>query len=198
MKRFLSILRAKMEGRYRPFEPSKEMERYPVPILSHWLQSLELESVRMIPVAVLDVSRRPDLSAYVNLHSGSGAGDVHSQWAVDAHDTGRTLLVLTIQKPAHLVMVLEFELESDLWLVDAIVATKALVMKAGKPNLSRKEAFGMPGVLLTVSASWYGNDWHDRLTSFLMGRHVRTGRSAAEAQRLALEEMDSHRQIYVL
>ena len=78
----------------------------------------------MIPLLILDTSKRPDIEDMVKAqHHMRSQGDLTASWGRPDtfFDTGTVILILTFEKPSRCLILLQFDIEQYGGIVDNII-----------------------------------------------------------------------------
>ena len=136
-------------------------EGKPVPIVSDAVYGTQpVSEGAMVPLLILDTTERPDISDMISAHRYGGQGDVKSVWAAPSRWGGdRIRLVLTVVRPSHCVIVLEFEIVRQGGLVDQIVQTELLYLQAGRPGDRLISTLANERVILEVPSREFRAAW---------------------------------------
>ncbi len=85
----------------------------------------------MVPVLIVDTSRRPEVAELIRVHSLLPAGDATSVWAVSQDDDDTVFLALRFARPMELDMMLRFSITQQPMLVDAMLVSGRVCLQAG-------------------------------------------------------------------
>ena len=89
-------------------------EAEPVPIVADAsIARVDVGDGRMIPLLILDTSKRPDIEDMINAHRHMGGqGDVDVSWGRPNRffDTGTVALLLTFTKPSRCLILLQLDI----------------------------------------------------------------------------------------
>ena len=140
-------------------------EAEPVPIVTDAsIATVPVGDGRMIPLLILDTSKRPDIEDMVNAHHQMGVqGDVDVSWGRHTFfDTGTVTLFLTFTKPSRCLILLRFDIGQYGGLVDNIIRSQGLYIQPGKPGDRLRTTFNNPRVLAEVPSREFQPEW-DRM-----------------------------------
>ena len=91
------------------------VEADPVPVVADGsIATVAVGDGRMIPLLILDTSKRPDIEDMVKVHHHMGSqGDVTSVWGRPDRffDTGTVRLLLTFERPSRCQVLLQFDIK---------------------------------------------------------------------------------------
>jgi len=145
----------------------------------------------MIPLLILDTSRRPDIEDMVKAHHAlEGQGDVKAQWGRPDtfFDKGVVSLILTFEKPSHCLIILRFDIGKYGGLVDQIIRSQGVYVQPGKPGDRLSTTFDNPRVLAEVPSREFQAEWDRMFRKAMRKRFQREhGMSRSEAK-LATEK----------
>ena len=167
-------------------------EADPVPIVSDaCIATVPVGDGRMIPLLILDTSKRPDIEDMVKTHHHMGGqGDVTVSWARPDtfFDTGAVSLILTFEKPSRCLIVLQFEIRHYSGVVDQIIRSQGLYIQPGRPGDRLRTTMDNPRVLTEVPSREFQPTWESMLRKAMRKRFQQEhGMSRAEAK-LATEK----------
>ena len=167
-------------------------EAEPVPIAADaGIATVTVGDGRMIPLLILDTSRRPDIEDMVNAHHHiEGQGDVKAGWGRPDtfFDAGIVSLILTFEKPSHCIIILRFDIGKYGGLVDQIIRSQGLYIQPGRAGDRLITTFDNPRVLVEVPSREFQPEWDRMLRKAMRKRFQREhGMSRAEAK-LATEK----------
>lgn len=100
---------------------------------------------RMIPLLILDTSKRPDIEDMVKAHHAmDGQGDVKAQWGRPDtfFDKGMVSLILTFEKPSYSLIILRLDIGKYGGLVDQIIRSQGVYIQPGRPGDRLSTTFG--------------------------------------------------------
>lgn len=150
---------------------------------------------RMIPLLILDTTKRPDIDDMIRAHQHLGPGDATSGWMRPSRWTGdRISLVITTTKPIRCTMVIEFDLEKWGGTVDQIVATQALYVQPGRPGDRLVTTMVHERLLVEIPTREFREDWDRMFRKATVAGFRRKGLSRAEAKQAADRFMADWRQ----
>lgn len=152
---------------------------------------------KLIPLIILDTSSRADVEEYIRVHQYVAAGDVTCQWGqVIGHDN-TVALILSVLRPATLVMIVEFDLQKHHgFLVEQVLSARALYIQAGREGDRLKNNLNLPKVILEVPDSEFGRKFWDAIHLEYTARKMRErGLSRADAKRAAKKVVEEMREL---
>ena len=125
---------------------------------------------RMIPLLILDTSKRPDIENMVKAHHLMGSqGDVTSVWGRPNtfFDTGTVRLLLTFERPSRCQLLLQLDIKKYGGLVDNIILSQGLYIQPGRPGDRLRTTFNNPRVLAEVPSRKFQPEWTKMLRKTL-------------------------------
>ena len=144
------------------------LDTEPVPIVADAsIANVAVGDGRMIPLLILDTSKRPDIEDMVealdtNIRS---QGDHTSSWGRPDtfFDTGTVILILTFEKPSRCLILLQFDIEQYGGIVDNIIHSQGLYIQPGRPGDRVRTTRDNPRVLAEVSSREFQLEWNNML-----------------------------------
>lgn len=144
---------------------------------------------RMIPVLILDTTKRPDIDAMVKVHSHLGSGDAISAWSFPSRWAGQTIrLVITTMRPTRCTMVIAFDLLSE-WagVVDQIMMTQAVYIQPGRPGDRLVTTVEHAKILVEIPTREIREEWDRIYRRAPVAKFKRIGMHRAQARQAADE-----------
>lgn len=181
--------------RRRSIEVRHPLEAEPVPIVSDALIATRgLADGRLIPVVILDTSRRPDIESMIRAHESLGPGDVTSAWGVRSRfDPSHIRLFLTVSRPSSCTVLLEFPTVTHGGIIDQIVQAQGLYIQPGRPGDRLGSTLGNPRILVEVPSQDFQPTWERLLGRELTNSFRRQGLSRSGAKRATAEFLSQWR-----
>lgn len=177
-----------MKSQWRYEEPRYDnpIESVPVPIVAEGQSANpKFADGRVMPILLLDTSRRPDIDNLIKLHQHLPPGDVKSQWGKYPDRDDKVLLLLQYSKPARCVLLLEFDMQTQGAAVDTIVRVQGVYLQAGRPGGAISTTTEKESAMVEVPSQTFQPDW-DRLFHRAMEKYWRSqGFSKREAKQIA-------------
>ncbi len=172
------------EWKKRAIQLSNAAEAEPVPIVSDGVVAVRgLAEGRMIPLLIIDTSRRPDIEDMIHAHKHLGRGDVMSGWSIPSYfDESRISLILTITKPSRCVVILEFDVAGQGGVVDQIIQTQGVYIQPGREGDRLASTLEHERLTVEVPSRDFRKEW-DRIFRKALKKKFRTdglGRSRAK------------------
>ena len=151
---------------------------------------------RLLPLVILDTTKRPDLVDLFRVHEKTPPGDADSCWVSIAGFDQHLALALEFKKPFEIKFVINFDLTDDGMAVDLAMRGRAIYLQAGKPGDRFYRTVGAPGIIVELGADLPKRDW-ERIWQKAIGSRLRAeGVSRADAKRLAPEYMQKIREMF--
>ena len=147
------------------------VEAEPVPIVADGsIATVAVGDGRMIPLLILDTSKRPDIEDMVKAHHHVGSqGDLTSAWGQPDtfFDTGTVRLILTFERPSRCLALLQLDIKKYGGLVDNIILSQGLYIQPGRPGDRLRTTFDNPRVLAEVPSREFQSEWTKMLRKAL-------------------------------
>lgn len=174
-----------MRMQYRDINFRNPSERVPVRIISDAMVATgHIGDGRFIPLLILDENQRPDIAEMIRIHHQVAVpGDQHHQWGRLPGREGTISLVLEFIRPAELKAILNFDIEKQGGVVDAVIRARALYLQSGKDGDRLINTLDKPRILVEIGDLGIDREWEDELRKHLFKRFRRDGMSRAEAKR---------------
>lgn len=176
------------------------LEKDPVPIVADAVvASVGVGEGRMIPLLILETSRRPDIETMLVAHKHSGLGDVISGWSIPSRfDTSHVSLVLEQTKPTHCVIVLKFNVADQGGVVDQIVQAQGVYIQCGREGDRLANTLDKEKILVEVPTRDFKSEWDRIFRKQLRKKFRREGLSRQEAKNAVDEFLKEWRQFGAL
>jgi hypothetical protein len=168
-----------------PVRHPAEAEAVPV-VADAGIATVGVGDGRMIPLLILDTSKRPDIEDMVKAHHAmDGQGDVKAQWGRPDtfFDRGMVSLILTFEKPSYCLIILRLDIGKYGGLVDQIIRSQGVYIQPGRPGDRLSTTFDNPRVLAEVPSREFQPEWDRMLRKAMRKRFQREhglGRSEAK------------------
>lgn len=173
---------------------SRFSRQYIVPIVAN--AAIAMGAVgdgRMLPLIILDTSKRPDLVDLFNAHDKLPPGDVNSTWASLYEFSDHLGLLLEFKKPFETRTFINFELIVDGLSVDLAMRGHAIHLQAGKPGDRFHRTMQAPRIIVEIGAEMSKTEWEAIWVRSIRNRLRKEGMGRAESKRLAPECMENMR-----
>ena len=139
----------------------------PVPIVADAsIGNVAVGDGRMIPLLILDTSKRPDIEDMVKAeHHMRSQGDLTASWGRPDtfFDTGTVILILTFEKPSRCLILLQFDIEQYGGIVDNIILSQGLYIQPGRPGDRVRTTRDNPRILAEVPSREFQPEWNNIL-----------------------------------
>lgn len=168
----------------QPIPITNPLEKEPVPIVADAAVASEgVGEGRMIPLLILDTSRRPDIETMILAHEHSGPGDVMSVWSIPSRfDTSHVSLILVQTKPSHCVVLLKFNVADQGGVVDQIVQAQGVYILAGRVGDRLANTLDKGRILVEVPTKEFKKEWDHIFRKQLRKKFRKEGLSRQEAK----------------
>lgn len=176
-----------------PVRHPAEAEAVPV-VADAGIATVGVGDGRMIPLLILDTSRRPDIEDMVKAHHAmDGQGDVKAQWGRPdtLFDKGLVSLILTFEKPSYCLIILRLDIGKYGGLVDQIIRSQGLYIQPGRPGDRLSTTFDNPRVLAEVPSREFQPEWDRMLRKAMRKRFQREHGMGRSEAKLATERFIS-------
>ena len=148
---------------------------------------------KLIPVLILDVDGRPDVSELIRQHQHLPSGDASHQWATSRDDEDRVMLLLNFERPSEVGVVIPFSIEHQGIVVDSMIRSGAVYLQAGVEGDRLSATLDEPKVLVELPDTGFGPAWdsllEQRMTEVMSARMRVSRRKARPVARKVIEEM---------
>ena len=176
-------MRRRKIGGQKPTKIEKIDSRLQVPIVSDGAMAGPVAEGSLIPVLILDTTRREDVEELIRVHKFLPPGDVVSHWALMDKTPDTVGLILDFVRPVQTRAVLVFSIRKQAILVEAALTARAIYLQAGKANDKFSKNLDRPRILVEVSSETFRPVWDEvflrRMTSIIRERSA-LPRQAAE------------------
>jgi hypothetical protein len=123
----------------------------PVPIISDGaLATVIVGEGRLIPVLILDTSKRSDIEDLVKAHALLPPGDVKSRWGYLNQSKNNIALILSFERPSNILVIIEFNIVDQGVLIEQILNANALYIQPGKKGDRPSDTFNNPRILVEI------------------------------------------------
>lgn len=176
-----------------PVRHPVEAETVPV-VADAGIATVGVGDGRMIPLLILDTSKRPDIEDMVNAHHAmEGHGDVKAQWGRPDtfFDKGIVSLILTFERPGYCLIILRLDIGKYGGVVDQIVRSQGVYIQPGRPGDRLGTTFGKPRVLAEVPSREFQPEWDRMLRKAIRKRFQREHGMGRSGAKLATERFIS-------
>lgn len=137
-----------------------QVDGEPVPIVADGaIATVALGEGRLIPLLILDTSKRPDIEDMVKAHKYLPPGDVKSLWGRIPKSESPVSLILQFQRPSEVLIILEFNITNQGLLIEQILKAKALYLQPGRPGDRPSITMDKPKIIVEVPDSGFQKEW---------------------------------------
>lgn len=177
------------DWRPRKHEFHNRAEAVPVPIVSDGaLRIPGTAGGKMIPMIILDTSKRPDIEEYLRIHHQVGSGDVMSRWGKPRLGKGIHLLLTTL-RPVELNILIKFDPFQNTHLINMIVKAEALYLQDGRPGHRVRDFAHAPKLLVSIPDQGFRSTWEHEHHANVVRKFRRAGLSRKEARMAAAKHI---------
>ncbi|NYF56566.1 hypothetical protein [Micromonospora purpureochromogenes] len=142
----------------------------------------------LVPVLIVDTTRRPDIEELIRVHQFVSSGDVTSQWGLVEKHPDTVGIMFDFHRPIQARAVVTFSIEAEAILVESALAAKAIYLQSGNVGDIFSQNLDKPRILIEVPADDFRAKWDEvflqRMTDVL---RVRSGITRKEAEPHARE-----------
>jgi hypothetical protein len=146
---------------------------------------------RLIPLVIVDTTRRPDVDELIRIHEHIDPGDVESQWGKLKNSEGSVALILSFKRPSELTVIIDFDIVKQGILVDQILASKGLYIQSGRDGdrfINNPEA---KKILAEIPDRGFLKIWdqlfHSNIVKYMRGKGLSRQQAKNAATRLIYE-----------
>jgi hypothetical protein len=153
---------------------------------------------RLIPLIIVDVTKRPDLIEVIAVQERFDDGDVKVQWGFLQNRPDSVVLFLQFQRPTKRTAAVEFSISRQGILVEYILQSHALYMQAGKTGDRAIHDLNRSKMLIEVPDTGFRAHWDKIYFAAIVKRMRKDGldrRSAKDAARSYLHQLREFGQI---
>ena len=171
-------------------------EAQPVPIVWDGLVGVRgLGEGRLIPLLILDTTKRSDIDDMIRAHHHLGPGDATSVWMRPSRWTeDRVGLVITTIKPTRCTIVIEFDLDTWGGTVDKIVEKQAVYIQPGRPGDRLVTTMDHGRLLVEIPTREFRQNWDHMFRKATIAKLRRRGLNRTQAKQAAAQFMETWRQ----
>ena len=149
---------------------------------------------RLIPLAIVDSTARPDLEELVRVHQFTPPGDVESQWMSIEGNDERIGLLLSFQRPSKLTTLLEFTIPEKAFLVDQILTAKGLYLQPGRTGDRFITTRDAPRILVEIPATSFKQIWDEMYYRRVVKDMRKRGLNRQQAKKAAADFLKEMRE----
>lgn len=144
---------------------------------------------RLIPLIIIDATKRPDLAEVIQAQAHLPTGDVVVQWGAFPKRRDHIALFIKFQRPIERGAVIEFDIAEQGILVEQILQSNGLYIQAGKVGDRLKHDLNRPKMLIEVPDTGIRSLWDKLYFDAVVKRARKEGldrRDAKEAARAVI------------
>jgi hypothetical protein len=166
-----------------------EVEKEPVPIVSDaGMASRGVADGRMIPLLIIDTSKRLDIEDMIRAHKHFKSGDAETAWSLPYRfDKSKIRLIIYIKKPSHCVIILEFDVVRQGGVIDQIIQSQGVYLQAGRMGDRLKTTIDKERILVEVPTREFRKRWDQIYLKALKKDFRKRGLSKYKANQAAKE-----------
>jgi hypothetical protein len=132
----------------------------PVPIVADGaIATKVLGEGRLIPLLILDTSKRPDIEDMIKVHKILPPGDVKIQWGRIRKLENTVSLFLQFQRPSEVLIILDFNVTKQGILVEQILKAKSLYLQPGRTGDRLSTTMDNPKIIVEVPDLGFQKEW---------------------------------------
>ena len=148
---------------------------------------------KLVPVLILDVQGRPDVSELIRQHQHLPSGEASHQWASSRDNSDRVMLLLNFERPSDVRMAIPFSIEHQGILVDSMIRSGAVYLQAGAEGDRLSATLDEPKILVELPDTGFGPAWEalleKRMTKVMSTRMRVSRRKARPVARRLIKQM---------
>ena len=158
----------------------------------------EFAEARLIPVLMIDMSTRPDLQNYINLHCEEKGfvGDVKTAWEVTHKLSKKSILSLELDGPVKTIARIEFTRPKDTLFIEKILVSEGFYLQHGKKGELPSATLDRNKVYLEIPHMSFRNYWDKTALKDLSKKHRKSGLKRKDAMDAAKMDIMKVRTIY--
>jgi hypothetical protein len=149
---------------------------------------------RLIPLVILDVSNRPDVTDLISLHSSMPPGDVKVTWGRRTLSKKKIFLLFQFARPTEITICLEFNVEKYGALVDLVIGSQALYIQGGKSGDKLATTLDEPRIIIEVPDTGFSGEWGSIWAASLVKSFRNRGLTRKEAKKAVFQHIESLRE----
>ncbi|TCB91604.1 hypothetical protein E0H26_25280 [Micromonospora zingiberis] len=136
----------------------------------------------LVPVLIVDTTRRPEIEELIRVHQFVPNGDITSQWGIVEKQPDMVGLMLDFHRPVRARAVLTFSIEDEAILVESALTAKAVYLQSGSAGDIFSQNLDNPRILIEVPAEDFRPKWDQvflrRMTDVLRRKNAITEKEA--------------------
>lgn len=150
---------------------------------------------RLIPLVILDTTKRPDLAEVIRVQAHFPAGDVVVQWGGLPKRPDHVALFLRFQRPTERAAVIEFDIAKQGILVEHILQSNALYIQSGKVGDRLIHDLNLPKMILEVPDTGFRAHWDKLYFDGVFKRMRKEGLGRSRAKEVARTYIEKIREL---
>ncbi len=184
-----------MKFRKIEIKTKNKEEENPVPIISDAaIASVGVGEGKLIPLLIIDTSKRPDINALIKMHKEIPSGDADSSWGhINKKTKNSITLILDFKRPAQLVVCLEFDIIKQGIIVDFILNSKALYLQPGTKNQRLCDTIDEERIVIEIPHTGFEQNWDKLWEKNLIKDLKKRGLSKKEVIPAVKKLIENHR-----
>ncbi len=168
-----------------------------LPIISSAaIVSKGLADGRIVPVLILDSSKRSDFIELVKAHDFLPPGDVTVWWGrLEKSETDSVSLFLSFTRPAELTVYITFNIITEGVLVDLILSAKSVFLELGKLGDRYVVNSNNPSIHAEIPDTEFGAQWDKMFHETIAKNFRKSGMAKKDATKSAKDAIEQWREI---
>lgn len=160
------------------------------------IASGDLGEGRIIPLLILDATRRPDFVEFIRMHQYTPPGDIVVRWGLSPFNRKVVVLSITASRPIEIHFNVVFDAVKDMGLIDSAVHSNGVYLLAGKPGDRTATTIDEPRILFEVPDTGFAERWEKLLHKNLEKGFKKKGLGKKAAHEATLNHVKSMRQLW--
>jgi hypothetical protein len=167
-------------------------DQQPVPIVADAaIGTSRIRNGRLVPLLILDTTKRPDLEEFIRIRQYFGAGDVTIQWGItDEGKKDSVILHLAFTSPAALEVIIQFDIFEQGILVEQALTASALFLQAGREGDRFIHNPNAPKVIVEIVNTGFQHTWDKLWFRQIVKGMKDNGLGRPQAKRAARQYID--------
>ena len=171
---------------FKNYQPTADEEVIPI-ISDAGLASKSIGDGKMMPVLILDTSKRPDVEYLIKNHINLPSGDATTAWGRIKGQSDSLALIFNFSRPSDLSFVLVFEIEKQGILIDSILKSRGVYLQAGRIGDRLVNTMDNPRVVVEVPDTGFSEKWGKIWEESIVRSLKRKGMSKKQAKKACSE-----------
>lgn len=154
-----------------------ELEKTPVPIVSDGAVAIKgLGDGRIIPILIINTSKRPDIEDMANSHKHLSPGDATSTWcSISRFNKNRLNLFLEFTKPSQCSFFLEFDVMAQGGVIDQIIQAESTYIQPGRDGDRLSSSFNSTRILVEIPSKHFRKKWDQIFSKAIYKKFKKNG-----------------------